>query len=136
MEPEILERVKKLVRKVKVVFVATADRKGIPHLAASEGATFVDGDQIFFRAWFCLRTVENLHENPRLSLAVLDPKTLKGFQVLGEMERIEKGAILDGYAPETEKRWAGLPQAEHQLLIRVEEVLHLASGPHSDEALD
>ena len=136
MEPEILGRVKKLARKAKVVFVATANKKGIPHLAASEGVTFVDGDRIFFRAWFCLRTVENLRENQRLSLAILDPKTLKGFQILGEMERIEKGAILDGYAPETEKKWVGLPQAEHQLLIRVKEILHLTSGPHSDEALD
>ncbi|RPJ06749.1 MAG: pyridoxamine 5'-phosphate oxidase family protein [Deltaproteobacteria bacterium] len=83
-----------------------------------------------------MRTVENLRENPRLSLVILDPKTLKGFQILGQMERIEKGAMLDGYAPETEEKWAGLPQAEHQLLIRVTEVLHLAPGPHSDEALD
>ena len=136
MEPGILGSVKKLAQKVKVVYIATADKEGIPHLAASEGMTFVDRDRIFFRAWFCLRTVENLRENPRLSLAILDPKTLEGYQILGEMEGIEKGAILDGYAPETEKRWAGLPQTEHQLLIRVKEVLHLTSGPHSDESLD
>jgi general stress protein 26 len=99
MEPGIFGRVKKFAQKVKVVYVATANKKGIPHLAASEGMTFVDQDRIFFRAWFCLRTVENLLENPRLSLGILDPKTQEGYQLLGEMERIEKGAILDGYAP-------------------------------------
>jgi uncharacterized protein len=136
MEPGILGKVQELARKVKTVYIATSNRKGIPHLAASEGLAFVGPDRIFFSAWFCRRTVENLRENPKLSLAMLDSETQEGYQLLGETERIEEGAILDGYAPDTEKRWAGLPQAEHRLFIRVKEVLHLSSGPHSDVALD
>jgi general stress protein 26 len=103
MATGILEKVKKLVQKVKVVYVATANREGIPHIAASKGMAFIE-DQIVFRAWFCLKTVENLRENPKLSLAVLNAKTKEGYQLLGEVERIEKGAILDGYTPEEEKR--------------------------------
>jgi len=135
MEPRILKKVEALVRKVKVVYVATANKGGSPHIAASEGLAFVGGDQIFFRAWFCLKTVENLQENPKLSLGILDTETQEGYQLMGEMERIEKGAILNGFSPEQEKRWAGYPQAEHQLFIRIREISPLTSGPHSDEFL-
>jgi general stress protein 26 len=135
MEREILDKVKEIVRKAKVVYVATANRAGMPHIAASEGMDFIE-DQIVFRAWFCLKTVENLRENPKLSLAVLSPKTKEGYQLFGEVEKIEKGAILDGYTPEREKGWAGFPQAEHRIYVRIKAVSHLTSRSHSDEFLN
>ena len=133
MKKAALEKVRKLVQEVRVVYVATSDGEGVPHIAAAEGMTFVKEDQILFKAWFCLKTVENLGQNPRLSLAILHPETRQGYQVLGKIERIEEGAILDGYRPGEEKKWASYPQAEHQLSIRIEKVSSLTSGPHSDE---
>jgi general stress protein 26 len=133
MDSEILEKVKQLVKKVGTVYIATADGKGTPHIAASEGMTFTNEGQVLFKAWFCLKTVENLEKNRKLSLAILSPKTREGYQILGEIERIDRGAILDGYGPGNEKKWAGFPQAEHQLLIQVLKVSALTSGPHSDE---
>lgn len=136
MEPRILKKVETLVRNVKVVYVATADKQGVPHIAVSEGLAFASRDRIVFKAWFCLKTVENLQENPKLSLAVLDPEIQEGYQLFGRMERIEKGAILNGFSPEQERRWTGYPQAEHQLSIRIKKISRLTSGPHSDEFLD
>jgi general stress protein 26 len=136
MKKEVLERFKKLVKKVGTVYIATADKAGMPHIAASEGLTFTEEGHILFKAWFCLKTVSNLEKNRKLSLAVLDPKTQEGYQILGEIERIEAGAMLDGYGPEREKEWAGYPQAEHQLLIRAEKISSLTSGPHSDEWIE
>jgi predicted pyridoxine 5'-phosphate oxidase superfamily flavin-nucleotide-binding protein len=136
MEKGLLDKVRKLVRGVKVVYVATANREGAPHIAASEGMTFVDGDRIVFRAWFCIKTVGNLRENPRLSLAVLNTETGEGYQLLGELERIERGAMLNGFAFEKEGEWAGYPQAEHQLHIRITAISHLTSGAHSDEVIE
>jgi uncharacterized protein len=133
MKRGMLEQVKKLVQEVGVVYVATSDREGVPHIAAAEGMTFAKEDRILFRAWFCLKTLENLEKNPKLSLAILHTGTREGYQILGEIERMERGAILDGYRPGEEKKWAGYPQAEHQLSIRIEKVSSLSSGPHSDE---
>jgi hypothetical protein len=133
MEPGQLKKVSALAEKVKTIYVATANGKGVPHIAVSKGATFLNEDEIVFGAWFCVKTVENLQENPLLSLAMIDPETHEGYQLLGEVNRIEKGAILDGYSPEMEKKWAGFPQAEHRLSIRIKEISLLTSGPHSDE---
>lgn len=136
MKPEKVQKVKNLVEKVKTVYVATANKEGLPHIAASEGMAFNDGDQVIFKAWFCLKTVENLRENPRISLGVLDPETGEGYQVFGKMERVETGAILDGFTPQMEKNWKGYPQIEHQLSIRIEKISHLTTGAHSDEFIE
>ena len=136
MKNGLLDEVKKLIQGVKLVYVATANKEGIPHIAASEGMTIADGDRVVLRAWFCIRTVGNLQENPRLSLAVLNPETGEGYQLFGELERIERGAMLDGFAFEKEREWAGYPQAEHQLYIRIKAISHLTSGAHSDEVME
>ena len=135
MESERVQKIKDLVEKVKTVYVATADKEGVPHIAAAEGMAFSDGDQVVFRAWFCLKTVENLHENPRISLGILDPVTGEGYQLLGKMERVETGAVLNGFTPQMEKDWKGYPQIEHRLSIRIEKISHLTIGAHSDEFL-
>jgi general stress protein 26 len=106
----MLEKVKRLVQEVKVVYVATSDKEGVPHLAAAEGMTFAKEDQIVFKAWFCLKTVENLGKNPKLSLAILHPVTREGYQILGEIEQIEKGGILDGFRPKRRRNGQGIPR--------------------------
>ncbi len=136
MKKELLDEAKKLVQKVKVVYMATTNSEGTPHIAASEGMAFGDGDRVVFKAWFCIKTVGNLQENPRLSLAVLNPETGEGYQLFGELERMERGAILDGFAFEKEKEWKGYPQAEHQLYIRIQAISRLTSGAHSDEVIE
>ena len=136
MKKAMLEKARKLIQEVGVVYVATSDREGVPHIAVAEGMTFTKEDRILFKAWFCLKTVANLGENPKLSLAVLHPRTREGYQILGEVEQIEKGAILDGFRLEEEKKWSGYPQAEHQLSIRIEKVSLLTSGPHTDQFVE
>ena len=42
MESERVQKIKDLVEKVKTVYVATADKKGVPHIAAAEGMAFSD----------------------------------------------------------------------------------------------
>ena len=133
MNRGMLQKVKELVEKVGTVYIATADRKGTPHIAASEGMAFTKEGHIVFKAWFCLKTVANLGENRKLSLAVLNPKTQEGYQILGEIKRIDRGAVMDGYGSDREKSWEGYPQVEHQLLIHAKKVSSLTSGPHSDE---
>ena len=52
MKRGMLEKVKRLVQEVKVVYVATSDKEGVPHLAAAEGMTFAKEGEIVFRLLF------------------------------------------------------------------------------------
>lgn len=117
----------------RVVHVATSDAAGTPHLAAAKGLSVLDDEHLGFEDWFCMQTLKNLEENRRIAVSVLDPAFQKGYQLIGVVEKEVATEMLDGYAPEAEEKLGRIPQAKHQLRIRVEKVLGLSTGPHSDE---
>jgi len=41
--------------------------------------------------------VANLRENPSLSIVVWDRASDLGYQVIGELEKIEEAAMMDGF---------------------------------------
>jgi hypothetical protein len=81
--------------------------------------------------WFCPMTVENLSMNRAISLVIWDPADDKGYQLLGETERLEDLAYLDGYIPELEDD-VPIPQVERKIVIRVVKILDFRHAPHSD----
>ena len=75
--------------------------------------------------------MENIAGNPRVSLTVWDQKADTGYQLLGEVERREDTAMLDGYVPQA-KQGTALPQVQRRLLVRVDSVLDFRRAPHTD----
>jgi hypothetical protein len=126
------EAVKRALSPGALVVVASADRLGVPHLATARGAAVSDDERIAFSDWFCFRTLENVAENPRVAVALLDLEGDRGVQLLGTVEQYVAKEFLDGYLPGEGKKGL-MPQARHELRIRVERILELTSGPHSDE---
>jgi hypothetical protein len=120
-----------LGKRMKHVFVATADNRGLPHLAAAGTIRIVSENQIAIEAWFCPGTLQNILCNPMISVVAWDPATDIGHQILGKMEKIEDIAILDGFSPDIETG-AQLPQSERRLIVRVDKVLAFSHAPHSD----
>jgi len=88
-------------------------------------------NRVHVAAWFCPGTVANLEENRRISLVVWDPLRDLGYQLLGETEKVEELAMMDGYAPGEEKN-PPLPQVERQLTVRVDKITDFRHAPHSD----
>ena len=64
-------------------------------------------------------------------MVVWDPTPDRGYQVVGEVEKIEEQAMMNGYSAETESR-SPLPQVERKLLVKVEKVLAFSHAPHND----
>ncbi len=77
-----------LAEKLGHVFVTTADSAGMPHVAAAAQIKKISDDQVAVSAWFCPGTVANLDDNHRISLAVWDPPSDRGVQILGAVENI------------------------------------------------
>jgi len=120
-----------LGEKVSNVVFATADGKGLPHIAAAAHLSASGESRVTLKGWFCPGTVANLSENARLSLVVWDWRADEGYQLLGRVETVEEIAIADGYLPQQESPHP-LPQVERQLHIRVEKVMRFTHAPHSD----
>lgn len=80
--------------------VATADSKGLPHVAPADKMTLLlEEKKVTVEAWFCRGTVANLQSNRQIALVTWDSEADKGYQVLGVTEGVEDTALLDGLAP-------------------------------------
>jgi hypothetical protein len=135
MKVEILKKAVTLAKKVGYVFVATADATGLPHVAAAGKIRLTpDEGRVAVEAWFCPRTVANLQSNQHTALIIWDPDPSidNGYQLLGETEKVEDIAIMNGYGPGLEDKSA-LPQVERRLLIRVDKIIGFRRSPHTDE---
>lgn len=132
---KIPESVKEKIKDARIFFVATANKSGVVHMAAAERLSILDDENVAFTNWFCFKTMEHLRENPSIAIGFVDPETGKGHQLLGKVEAISAGAILDGFSCECEHEegMAQYPQEEHELIIRVDHVLDLTTGAHSDQ---
>ena len=131
MDEKTLNQAAALAQKLRHVFVATADGKGLPHMAAAGKLALTPEGRVAVTAWFCPMTVANLQKNRRVSLVVWDPQSDLGYQLLGQAEKVEEIAMMNGYAPGVESRHP-LPQVERQLWVRVDKIIDFKHAPHSD----
>jgi hypothetical protein len=131
---KMTEAVQSAVRDAEVAYIASADDQGEPHLAVSRQVRVVDAEHVAFTGWFCPKSVANIADNPRVSLAVWDAGRDHGYQLLGEVTASDIAAIQDGWNGPAEKG-GPLPQEEHEFTFRVDAILEFTSGLHSDESL-
>ncbi len=130
MHSETLLQTVALAQSIGHVLVATADSKGLPHVAPADKMTLIpDGKKVTVEAWFCPGTVANLQANRKIALVIWDPKADKGYQVIGETEGVEDVALLDGYVPGLKGM---LPQGKKRLYIQVAKVMAFQHAPHTD----
>jgi hypothetical protein len=131
MKIQSIQQAVNLAQTLQHVFVATADASGLPHLAAASRIEVVEGAKVAISEWFCPGTMENLEHNRRIALVIWDAAVDKGYQLLGEVEDMNREAMMNGYAPELASRQP-LPQVEWRLTVRVDKVLDFSHAPHSD----
>lgn len=131
MKAEELEKVIRFAKDLGYVLIATADRKGMPHMAAAGKLEYAGGQNVAVREWFCPGTVANLDVNKSISIVAWRRKSDIGYQLLGTTTKIFDVDVLDGYAPEAE-RMPPSPQIERELLIKVDKILEFKLAPHTD----
>jgi len=130
---QIPNAVKQMVTPDQIIIVATADDHGTPHLAAAKGMILIGDEQVAFKNWFCLQTLQNVSENPKIALSLFGPTGEHGYQLLGTVKQTRPAEIMDGDAPGEIPSAKGIPQAKMQLVVAVTKVLEFSTGPHSDE---
>jgi hypothetical protein len=131
IKPETIQSAVTLGQKLGHVFVTTADSKGLPHVAAAGRLSLGTDGFLAVAAWFCPGTVMNLGYNTKISLVVWDAAADTGYQLLGNVEKVEETAMLDGYVPEMESTGPS-PQVERKLFVKVDKVMGFSHAPHSD----
>lgn len=126
-----LNKAIKMAKKIGHGFLATADRTLSPHMSIVQSINVNGQDHLKLKAWFCQPALENLQQNPKISIVVWDSLQDTGYQLAGTMETMRKIAELDGYAAGLEER-KHFPQVEWEILVRVERILNFQKKPYID----
>lgn len=121
------------IEKTGRAFVASADHRARPHLAAGRDLKVPDSHHIVFESWLCPRTVENVSEVPRAAVVVIDAASGIGFQFACRVKTAVKKKREGVPSSKTEE--PGVPHDQWQIVLRVEEILEFSDGRHSDQPL-
>jgi predicted pyridoxine 5'-phosphate oxidase superfamily flavin-nucleotide-binding protein len=108
-----------------MVFIGTSSKDGIPNIAAK--GTFIsilDDETIAYADVFSLKTLENVRQNPHVTIAVINAKNFKGYQFKGLAEVVKSGPVL----AEARKQ---NPQINSVTIVKLQEVYLLDYGPQA-----
>ncbi len=131
MKADKVEEFVRFAKDLGHVFIATADSRGMPHIAAAGRLDCTGEQSITVREWFCPGTVSNLNVNKHVSIVAWRKEPDTGYQLLGTVIKTQDAGVLDGYAPEVEQAHP-MPQIEKEILIEVENIIEFKLAPHSD----
>ena len=133
MYTSMLQQATHMATRIGHVFVATAGAENTPHMAVARRMTLKDPETLHVQQWFCPGTIENLRSNSHVSLVVWDRNTDRGYQIIGETERLCDTGVTDCYFPRGEGR--SLPQNDNQLVIKVTKVVGFTRSAHTDSGV-
>jgi predicted pyridoxine 5'-phosphate oxidase superfamily flavin-nucleotide-binding protein len=94
------EQLKETVAEIRPGIIATASRDGRPNVSAKGSLRVLDDDHVVFADISSPRTVQNLRENPQVSILVLHPKSMRGCRIWGRGEVMDSGELFDKLSEE------------------------------------
>jgi len=119
----------------KMGWVATATRDGVPNVTPKGSVKVLDDHHVVFADLFSLKTRQNLEQNPKVAITVIDPSTHRGYQIKGTAELISTGPIYEQMAAELKQASATLPVPKYVVKISVETVYDQSVGPDAGKQI-
>jgi hypothetical protein len=119
----------------KMGWVATATPDGVPNVTPKGTVKVLDDQHVIFADLFSLKTRQNLEQNPKVAVTVIDPPTHKGYQIKGTAELISSGPLYDQVAAELKAAMPTLPPPKYAVKIGVESVYDQSVGPDAGKQI-
>jgi hypothetical protein len=117
----------------QLAFVGTADRDGKPNVAPKGSMRLEDEETLVFSEGIGKKTLQNLRENPNVTVAYVDLEKIDGYQFKGKAEILEEGPLFDKSVKISEKR--GKPKPKAAVKIKIAEIYSLKPGPRAGEKI-
>jgi uncharacterized protein len=119
----------------KMGWVATATKDGVPNTTPKGSIRVLDDQHIVFADLFSFKTRQNLEQNPRVAVTVVDMASHMGYQIKGTAELISSGPLYDQMAEELKQKSVGLPSLKYLVKITVEAVYDQSVGPNAGKQI-
>jgi len=99
------EKFMTILERDKYIFVSvsTSDLQGNPNCACKL-LVKIEKDYLYLFDYPTWRTWQNLQQNPKVSISLLDESELKCYKINGRVETIEEGAIHDSMREAIEEK--------------------------------
>jgi len=99
----LIKEIASFLRTEKFLNIATTDLNNRPN-AAPKFLLKIDNDLIYLVDYVKNTTLKNIRINPQASISFIDTNSLKGYQINGVVEVIDKGPICTKLLREYEKK--------------------------------
>jgi predicted pyridoxine 5'-phosphate oxidase superfamily flavin-nucleotide-binding protein len=119
----------------KLAWVATAASDGTPNATPKGSLRVLDDQHVLFVDLHSLNTRQNLEQNPKVAVTVIDPATHAGFQIKGTAEIIVSGALYEQEVLELWRKSRALPRPKAVVKIHVEAIYYLSAGPTAGQQI-
>jgi uncharacterized protein len=128
-------RMKLVVERQKLGFVATVCPDGTPNLSPKGTTVVWNDDHLVFADIHSPGTVANLRSNPAVEINVVDPIVRKGYRFKGVARVLGDGALFDEILAFLRKRGISSP-IKHIVVVKVERALPLVSPAYDGGATE
>lgn len=119
----------------KMAWVATASRDGVPNATPKGTLRVLDDQHVIFADLFSLKTRQNLEQNPKVAVTVIDSATAKGYQIKGTAELLTSGPVFEETAKQLKSAPQALPPMHYLVKIAVEAVFDQSVGPDAGKQI-
>ncbi|WP_292347893.1 MULTISPECIES: pyridoxamine 5'-phosphate oxidase family protein [unclassified Methanoregula] len=119
---------KDLFARIKLFPVATASKKGVPHVTPIAFVSLVRDDTIWLADNYMSKTLANIRENPFLALYLYDADSKKCCQIHGRVEVKTTGTDYEAMKKMVLDKKPGLP-AKSLLVMTITDVYDCMPGP-------
>ena len=121
--------------KGKLGWVATANQEGMPNVTPKGTIQVLDENTIIFADLFSLKTRDNLKNNPKVAVTLVDHEKFIGYQFKGKVELIDSGPLYEKVKEELKEAPKPLPEPKYVAKITVEEIYDQSPGPNAGKKI-
>jgi uncharacterized protein len=123
----LTQQMKDLIDRVRFCNAATANRDGIPNLSPKGSIMWLDDETIAFGEYDSVHTRENLKENSKIALSVVEVQPTRFFQFKGTAQLVTGGEVYRQVAERAknkakERSGRELPDPTNAVIVHVEEI--------------
>jgi predicted pyridoxine 5'-phosphate oxidase superfamily flavin-nucleotide-binding protein len=108
-------------------FHATVSREGLPNNAPKRSTRVFDDETLIFSEGTGGRTLQNILDGSKVSMAVVNRETLDGYRFVGTPEVLTDGPVYERSAEMSLK--AGMPKPKAVIMVHIDEIHSLKPGP-------
>lgn len=119
----------------KLAWVATAGSDGTPNTTPKGSVRMLDDQHIVFADLFSLKTRQNLEQNPKVAVTIIDAATRVGYQLKGTAELLSSGTLFEQTVEELKQHSSALPAPTYVVRINVEAIYDQSVGPDAGKQI-